>query len=105
LDEELLERQQQLQQEKQLSSRQQGKPGLASQPRQQQQQARQRLDGQPQSHPPGEQQFLSIRQLQLLTELHVDDAYALGVAGSAAELADLLGSSLRDGLCESQASA
>ena len=28
-----------------------------------------------------------------------------GVAGSAAELADLLGSSLRDGLCESQASA
>ena len=103
LDEELLERQQQLQQEKQLDSRQQVEPGPANQRRQPlQQQPRQRL-GAP-GEQPGEQQFVSIRQLQLLTELHVEDAYALGVAGSAAELAGLLGSSLRDGLCESQVS-
>ncbi|PSC68202.1 calcium-translocating P-type PMCA-type [Micractinium conductrix] len=43
---------------------------------------------------------LSIAQLQKLTELHVEDAYALGVVESGPELAACLGTDLRDGLRE-----
>lgn len=48
---------------------------------------------------------LTLKQLQALTELHVEDAYACGVVGSAAELAECLGTDLRDGLCEDQVGA
>ena len=47
---------------------------------------------------------LSIRDLQQLTQLHVEDAYQCGVVGCAPELAACLGSSLQDGLSESEAS-
>lgn len=52
--------------------------------------------GVPQPHP------LTLKQLQALTELHVEDAYACGVVGSAAELVTCLGTDLQDGLCEDQ---
>lgn len=46
--------------------------------------------------------LLTLKQLQALTELHVEDAYACGIVGSAAELAECLGTDLQDGLCEDQ---
>lgn len=47
---------------------------------------------------------LSIKELQKLTELHIEDAYRCGVVSCAPELAACLGTNLSDGLCESQAS-
>ena len=82
---------------------------------QQQQQQVQQPGGersQPGEPPPGQDEGgsavlhpLSIKQLQALTELHVEDAYACGIVGSAAELAACLGTDLRDGLCEDQVGA
>jgi hypothetical protein len=47
---------------------------------------------------------LSTKELKKLTELQQEDAYRCGVVSCATELADCLGTSLTDGLCESQAS-
>ena len=83
-------------------------PPAPSQPRQQQpQQQQQQQPGGSEpgngSGPPGSgggAGQLSVRELQALTELHVEDSYAVGVVGSAQELADRLGTDLRDGLSE-----
>lgn len=50
----------------------------------------------------GSTEPLTLKQLQALTELDTEDAYAAGVVASAAELAERLGSDLHDGLCETQ---
>lgn len=52
--------------------------------------------------PPEQARQLTLKELQALTELHVEDAYAVGVVGSSAELAACIRSDLRDGLCETQ---
>lgn len=84
------------------------------QQRQQQRQQQQQQQQQPQLQQPAAQaalpagsagqaspRQLSVQELQQLTELHVEDAYALGVVGSATELAKCLSTDLRDGLTES----
>ena len=68
----------------------------------QQQLEGQGLPGQPPQQQKQERDLLSVQQLQALTELHREDAYACGVVASAAELAERLGTSLQDGLCEDE---